>query len=112
MSELLQLTEHTLSEKLAENIVAIDMRTVNPFTDWFVICTARNLRHASSLADDVAEAAQKAGFDLRTREGAEGSTWILVDLNEVVVHIFTDEARAMYRLENLWADLPSTKYEE
>ena len=73
MSDLLQLVEHTLSEKLAEHISVIDMRGINPFTDWFVVATARNLRHADSLADEVANAAQKAGFPLRTREGAEGS---------------------------------------
>ncbi len=112
MSELLKLIEHTLSEKLAEHITVIDMRSVNPFTDWFVIVTARNLRHAASLSDDVIEAAEKAGFMLRTREGGEGSTWILVDFNEVVVHIFTEEARSMYRLENLWGDLPIEEYEE
>ncbi len=112
MSDLLTLTEHTLSEKLAENITVIDMRTVNPFTDWFVIATARNLRHAASLADDLINEAEKAGFSVRTKEGEEGSTWILVDLNEVIVHIFTEEGRSQYRLENLWADLPQEGYEE
>ena len=112
MSDLLQLVEHTLSEKPAEHISVIDMRGINPFTDWFVVATARNLRHADSLADEVADAAQKAGFPLRTREGAEGSSWILVDLNEVIVHIFTEEARAQYKLENLWGDLPIEEYSE
>ena len=112
MAELLEMTERTLSEKLGENIVAIDMRSVNPFTDWFVIVTARNLRHASSLADDLIEAAEKHGFPVRTREGEEGSTWILVDLYGVIVHIFTEEGRMQYRLENLWGDLPMQRYED
>ena len=112
MAELLEMTERTLSEKLGENIVAIDMRSVNPFTDWFVIVTARNLRHASSLADDLIEASEKQGFPVRTREGEEGSTWILVDLYNVIVHIFTEEGRMQYRLENLWGDLPMQRYEE
>jgi len=112
MAELLEMTERTLSEKLGENIVTIDMRSVNPFTDYFVIVTARNLRHASSLADDLIEEAEKQGFPVRTREGEEGSSWILVDLYNVIVHIFTEEGRMQYRLENLWGDLPSKRYEE
>jgi ribosome-associated protein len=109
MAELLDLTIAKLKEKLAEDITVIDMASVNPFTDYFVIATARNVRHAASLADDVIEEAEKNGFQLRTREGAEGSTWILADLNDIVVHIFTAEARDQYKLENLWGDLPITQ---
>ena len=108
MAELLDLAVAKLQEKLAEDITVIDMASVNPFTDYFVIATARNVRHASSLADDVIEEAEKNGFSLRTREGEEGSTWILADLNDIVVHIFTSEARDLYKLENLWGDLPIT----
>ncbi len=108
MAELLDLTVAKLEEKLAEDITVIEMSSVNPFTDYFVLATARNVRHAASLADDVIEEAEKNGYPLRTREGAEGSTWILADLNDIVVHIFTAEARDLYKLENLWGDLPMT----
>ena len=108
MSELLDIVVKTLDEKLGEDIVTIDMTAVSPFTDYFVIATARNVRHAASLADDVIEEAEKNGFSLRTKEGEEGSTWILADLNDIVVHIFTSEARDLYKLENLWGDLPIT----
>ncbi|MCR5793952.1 MAG: ribosome silencing factor [Solobacterium sp.] len=106
MSELLDLVRKTLDDKQAENITVLDMREVNPFTDYFVICTAKNLRHANALADFIEEEALKNGFDIRSREGEKESTWILVDLFEVVVHIFTQEARNTYRLEALWADRP------
>ncbi len=111
MSELLEFTEHLLSEKLAENIMDIDMRGVTPFTDYFVIVTARNLRHANSLAEDLINEAEKHGYEVRTREGSEGSSWILVDLFDVIVHIFTEDARQTYRLENLWGDKPLHRYE-
>ena len=106
MAELLEITEKKLEEKLAEDIMVIDMRDVNPFTDYFMIATARNPRHAASLAEEVIKAGEEAGYTLRTREGADGSTWILVDLNEIIVHIFTAEARETYKLENLWGDQP------
>ena len=108
---VLEFVTKTLSEKLGEHIVSIDMRNVNPFTDYFVLVTARNLRHGDALAIDLIKEAEKNGFPVRTREGSEGSDWILVDLNEVIVHIFTEEARQLYKLENLWGDLEITSYD-
>lgn len=111
MSELLKLVQKTLDDKLAMNIVTIDMQAVSPFTDYFVICTAKNIRHAQSLAEFLEQEAAKNGYDVRIREGEKDSTWVLIDLNEVVVHIFTEETRKMYRLEALWADQPQEPYE-
>lgn len=111
MSELLDIVLNTLDEKQAEDIVTIDMRSTNPFTDYFVVCTARNVRHSTSLAEFLEQEAEKNGYDVRVREGERESTWILLDLNEVVIHIFTEEARKQYRLESLWADLPQNNYQ-
>ena len=110
MSELLDIVRKTLDDKQATDIVTIDMRNVNPFTDYFVVCTARNVRHAASLAEFCEQEAAKYGYDTRVREGEKDSTWILLDLNEVVIHIFTQEARSQYRLEALWADQPQETY--
>lgn len=111
MSSLLDIVLNVLDEKQAEDIVTIDMRSVNPYTDYFVVCTARNVRHGSSLAEFVEQEAEKNGYPVRMREGERDSSWILLDCNEVVVHIFTDETRQQYRLESLWADLPQNSYE-
>ncbi|MDD6230227.1 ribosome silencing factor [Stecheria sp. CLA-KB-P133] len=111
MSELLDLTVKTLSDKLAKDIVTVDMRAVSPYTDAFVIATAANVRQANALADYVQDAAEKQGYEVKSREGTSGSTWVLLDLGEVVVHIFTEETRKQYRLEELWADQPQQRYE-
>ncbi len=111
MSELLDLTIKTLSDKLAKDIVTVDMRAVSPYTDAFVIATAANVRQANALADYVQDAAEKQGYEVKSREGTSGSTWVLLDLGEVVVHIFTEETRKQYRLEELWADQPQQRYE-
>lgn len=111
MSDLLAIVEKTLSDKLAEDIIAIDMSKVSPFTDYFVIATAKNVRQAVSLAEYTEQEAEKNGFSVRSREGGKESTWILVDLGDVVVHIMTEDARKTYRLEALWADQPQTSYE-
>ena len=112
MADLLNIVRKTLSDKLARNIVTIDMKAVSPFTDYFVIATVGSVRQANSMVEYVEEAALKNGFDIRTREGDNESDWRLVDLNEVIVHIFTEDARAMYRLEALWADQPQEEYRE
>lgn len=112
MSELLDLTIKTLNDKLAKEIVVIDMKEVSPYTDYFVICTANNVRHASSLADYVEDEVEKKGYTVRAKEGTGGSTWVLIDIGEVVVHIFTEETRELYRLEKLWADQPQKRIEE
>lgn len=106
MSELLDVVTKTLSTKLAKDITVIDMRKVNPYMDYFVICTANNIRQASALADYVEQAAAAKGYDVRAKEGVGQSSWVLIDLNEVVVHIFTEETRKQYRLEALWGDQP------
>lgn len=111
MSELLDIVLHTLDEKQAEDVVTIDMRSVNPYTDYFVICTARNVRHSASLIEFLEQEAEKNGYSVRMREGEKESTWMLLDLNEVVIHIFTQDARNQYRLEALWSDLPQSTYE-
>ena len=111
MSELLDLTVKTLSDKLAKDIVTVDMRAVSSYTDAFVIATAANVRQANALADYVQDAAEKQGYEVKGREGTSGSTWVLLDLGEVVVHIFTEETRKQYRLEELWADQPQQRYE-
>ena len=110
MSELLELVLKTLDDKQAMDIVTIDMQEVSAFTDYFVVCTAKNLRHAQSLAEFVEQEAAKHGYDVRVREGEKESTWVLIDLNDVIVHIFTEETRKMYRLEALWADQPQEPY--
>lgn len=109
--DLLEIVIRTLDEKQAEDIVSIDMRSVTPYTDYFVVCTARNVRHGASLAEFVEQEAEKNGYTVRTREGERDSQWILLDCNEVVVHIFTEDTRNTYRLESLWADLPQETHE-
>ncbi len=112
MDEVLSFAERVLSAKTGENIVALDMREVNPFTDYYLLVTAKNVRHANALAEDLIKEAHRAACPVFAREGTQGSTWILIDLGEVVVHIFTSEAHNQYRLESLWADRPLRVYQE
>lgn len=112
MADLKSIIQDVLVDKQARDINVITMNAVSPYTDYFMICTANNIRHASSLADYVQKAAVENGYQIRAVEGDKNSTWILVDLYDVIVHIFTEETREQYRLELLWADQPQERIVE
>ncbi len=86
------------------------MRPAVSYTDYFVLCTGQNPRQAKAIYDEV-HGRMKAELGLIPRSVHRGGEerWILVDYLDVVLHIFTPEARAFYRLEDLWGDVPSVE---
>jgi ribosome-associated protein len=97
-------------EKLAEDVVILDLRPVCVYTDFFVLCSGRNPRQTKAIVDDVRERL-KADYKLRPRsvEGEAQGDWILVDYLDVVLHVFTPDTRGYYGLEELWGDMPSVE---
>lgn len=94
-------------EKLAANVVVLDMRGVCDYTDFFVIATGANARQTKAIYDEVHFALKRDGGRLpRSAGGVQEATWIVADYNDVVLHVFTPETRAFYRLEDLWNDVP------
>jgi ribosome-associated protein len=91
-------------EKNAADVVALDVRALTSFADSFVLATATSDRQARAIADHVMEAAHAHGLRAIGSEGYEDGRWILLDLNEIVVHVFVGEAREHYDLDRLWAD--------
>ena len=99
-------------EKLAEDVVILDMRPACSYTDFFVICTGRNARQTKAIWDEVHERLKHEGRVLPQRvEGASEGSWIVGDYLDTVLHVFTPEARGYYRLEELWGDVPSVSVE-
>jgi ribosome-associated protein len=88
------------------------MRPVCTYTDFFVVCTGRNARQTAAIWEEVHEQ-MKHGHRLlpRSVDGVREGTWILADYLDVVLHVFTPEARAYYRLEELWGDVPAIEPE-
>ncbi|MGZ8716716.1 MAG: ribosome silencing factor [Gaiellaceae bacterium] len=100
-------------EKLAEDVVILDMRPVCSFTDYFVICTGRNPRQTAGIWDEVhGRLKQENGLIPRTVDGTTEGTWVLADYLDVVLHVFTPEARDYYKLEDLWGDVPAVELAE
>ncbi|HVM57255.1 MAG TPA: ribosome silencing factor [Gaiellaceae bacterium] len=99
-------------EKLADDVVILDMRPVCTFTDYFVVCTGRNPRQTAAIWDEVhGKLKQEARLIPRSVDGVQEGSWILADYLDVVLHVFTPEARSYYKLEELWSDVPAVEVE-
>ena len=102
--ELAILAAKALDEKKGKEISAIEITDITTLADYFVIATGTSSTHVRSLADEVEEKL-KAEEALQPRvEGYRSNSWILLDYGNVVVHVFTQEARDFYDLDRLWAD--------
>jgi len=99
------ITEAALELK-AEDPVVLDMREVSSFADTFLIVSGRSDRHVRAVADAVIHALREAGEELLGHEGLDDGRWVLIDGNDVVVHVFDPESREHFDLERLWADAP------
>jgi ribosome-associated protein len=97
-------------DKLARDVVILDMRPACSYTDFFVIATGGNPRQTKAIYEAVRDGLkQEAGVVPARITGIDGASWILADYLDVVFHVFTPEARDYYRLEELWGDVPSVE---
>lgn len=112
--KLLKVIIDAIQEKKGKKIVSIDLRKIeNSIFDYFVICHGTSTTQVSALADNVElKPKEILGIKPSHLEGLQNSLWVLVDYGGVVVHIFLEEQRAFYRLEDLWADGKVKVYED
>jgi ribosome-associated protein len=95
-------------DKKAIDLVELDLRGVLGYTDYFVICSGSNRRQLKAIQDGILEGVKREHGALpRRAEGSAEGGWILIDYLDVVVHIFTPQAREFYRLEQLWGEAPA-----
>ncbi|MCF1685666.1 ribosome silencing factor [Tetragenococcus halophilus] len=103
---MLQTAVQTADAKSAQDIVVLDMREVSLLADYFMICSGRNNRQIQTIVNDIVEDAQKAQIEVKSVEGKDSAKWTLIDLGDVIVHVFNQDEREFYQLEKLWADAP------
>ena len=110
---LAEIAVHGMQEKKGYNIITMDLRKLkSSFSDFFVICHGTSDRQVEAIANGVEEEIRKAtGEKPLHREGAEQAEWILLDYVNVVVHIFQEEKRSFYGLEELWGDAEIKNYQ-
>ncbi|MFH0847346.1 MAG: ribosome silencing factor [Chloroflexota bacterium] len=95
------------SEKLASDILLLDTRGVCGFADYFVILTGESERQLDAIAEEIGHSLKGSGVYPLHIEGTPGSGWLLLDYNDVVIHIFSPEERQSYALDQLWANAPT-----
>ena len=100
------------SDKKASDIVTLDMRELTSSTDYFVVCSANTATQVRAIADSIEEQLQEAGVDFFHKEGYREGEWVLLDYGDVVAHVFMQEAREYYALEQLWGDAKLSVYED
>jgi len=104
-ASLVKKLANMIDQKKGEDIVVFDLRDLSPITDYFVISTGLSDVHVKTIAEHImkSESPQHA-------EGLEAASWVLLDFIDVIVHVFSKDAREFYGLERLWGDAPVVEY--
>lgn len=104
--EMIQTAARAAADKKAFEIVALEVSELTSYTDGLLFCSGGSDRQVGAIAEAVQRQLRDIGRRPLHVEGARRSDWVLMDYGEVVIHIFTEERRAFYGLENLWGDAP------
>ena len=111
-SEVADIGARAALDRRANDVVVLDLRGLSSVTDFFVICSGNSDTHVAGIADIIEEKLDEQNVKLWHREGGRKANWILLDYIDVIVHVFTEDARNFYSLERLWGDAPSVTYDE
>lgn len=95
-----------MTDKKATDLKAIDVRGISPLTECIFFVTARSARHAQAVAEEVMQRLGENKWDFFGVEGLQSGQWVLVDANDVIVHIFQEETRHLYNIEGLYSKAP------
>lgn len=110
--ELARIVARAGLDKKAEDLVILDVRGISSFADFFVIMSGRSTRHVQGLAQAVDQELRHKKVDAEATEGYNEGRWVLLDYNDVVIHIFYSDVRSFYDLEGLWHDAPRVEITE
>lgn len=104
--ELVEKIQKVLDDKLAQDIVVLNLEGISSLADYFIIATSNSQRHSISLSENVDFELLKENITPKSVEGTMSGDWIIMDYIDIIVHIFTKEYREFYDIEKLWADAP------
>lgn len=102
--QLLNLAVEAAEDKKAMNVVALDLKGVSLISDYFVICHGNSDVQVQSIATEIRKRVQETGSQIRGIEGMNSARWVLIDLGDVIVHVFHRDERDYYNIERLWSD--------
>ena len=101
--ELLQLAQSSLEDLKARDVQVLDVRKLTSVTDYLLIASGTSDRHVKSMAENIVTNMREAGEKPLGIEGQDAGEWVLIDLNDVIVHVMQPRTRDFYKLEDLWA---------
>jgi ribosome-associated protein len=111
-SEIAEIGARAALDIKANNVVVLDLRGLSSVADFFVICSGNSDTHVEGITSNIEKKLYEENIKLWHREGEKKTSWILLDYIDVIIHIFTEEARSFYGLERLWGDAPVIYYDE
>lgn len=103
-NEMTKIAIAALDDKKAKDIKVIDISNVSVMADYFIIASGTNRNQVQAMADCVEEKLHEQGIHPRQVEGYQAANWILMDFNDIIVHVFNEEDRLFYNLEKIWMD--------
>lgn len=109
--EMAKLAIEALEDKKAEEIKIIDISNISTIADYFIIASGTNKSQIQTMTDNVAEVLGRAGHPEKHIEGYQNANWILMDFQDIIVHVFDKENRLFYDLERIWRDGKSIEIE-
>lgn len=104
IKDLLKSVVEAAAEKKAQQPVALDIQGLSVIADYFVICHGNSEIQVQAIAKEIREQIHKLGLHIQTMEGYDEARWVLIDIGDIVVHVFHKEEREYYNLEKLWSD--------
>jgi ribosome-associated protein len=104
--EMVNIVANALDDKKAEDIVILDMEGISLVAEKFVICHGNSDKQVQAIAQNLKDEMSKHGIETKRTEGTDEARWVLVDLGDIIVHIFHKDERGYYNLEKLWGDAP------
>jgi ribosome-associated protein len=110
-ASVLKIAAKACDDKRAEDILALDMEGISLVADYFLICHGNSDKQVQAIAREIKDQAEENGIDVKKMEGFDEARWVLVDLGDVIVHVFHKDERSYYNLEKLWGDAPLAELE-
>lgn len=108
----LKIIVNAIDDKKARDIEILNMQGISPLIDYMIICTGNTDRQVDAITKNIKDEALLNKMNLRRIEGTMTNLWVLVDLGDIIVHVFQEDERIKYNLERLWADVPRVNVEE
>ena len=111
-ARLADLIFHVCDETKGQDVVVLDVRLLTIVCDYFVIVHGLSLTHVQAIAEEIEDKLGEQGHTPHHKDREQDARWVVLDYGSVVVHVFSEEARAFYRLEDLWAKAPIVRRQE